>query len=116
MEENFNLDEMIMVNPKAQKALVNKIKQEIDTKKNDIKSRDLTTTTSIKDVPREQLYTKNSIWKATNLSTLIEFELSGINVDLYLGDNISLRTLVERGAIDSFIKNGLFIQFDHVTY
>ncbi len=116
MEENFDLDEMIMVNPKAQKALAHKIKQEIDTKKNDIKTRELVTITSIKDVPKAELYTKNSIWKATNLNTLIEFELSGINVDLYLGDNVALRGLLERGAIDSFIKNGLFIQFDHVTY
>lgn len=116
MEENFNLDELIMVNPKAQKALGQKIKAEIDTKKNEMKNREFRTVTSIKDVPPNELYTKNSIWKATNLNTLIEFELSGINVDIYLGDNVALRSLLEKGAIDSFIKNGLFIQFDHVTY
>lgn len=116
MEENFNLDELIMVNPKAQKALTGKIKQEIEIKKQDKKTRKTVTVTSIKDVPQSELYTKNSIWKATNLSTLIEFELSGVNVDLYLGDNIALRSLIERGAVDSFIKDGLFIQFDHVTY
>lgn len=116
MEENFNIDEMIMVNPKAQKALAQKIKAEIDSKKTDAKNRETRTITSIKDVPQNELYTKNSIWRATNLNTMIEFELSGVNVDIYLGDNLALRSLLEKGAIDSFIKNGLFIQFDHVTY
>lgn len=116
MDENFNLDEIIMVNPKGQKALAQKIKNEIEMKKADIKNREIRTVTSIKDVPQSELYTKNSVWKATNLNTLIEFELSGANVDIYLGENVALRSLLEKGAIDSFIKNGLFIQFDHVTY
>ncbi len=115
MENSFDIDEMIMANPKAQKALANKIKQEIDAKKEKSK-REMQTITSIKDVPKCELYSKNSIWRATNLNTLIEFELSGVNVDLYLGENLALRSLLERGATDSFIKNGLFIQFDHLTY
>ncbi len=115
MENNFDIDEMIMANPKAQKALANKIKQEIEAN-NEQKNREMITITSIKDVPKSQLYSKNSIWKATNLNTYIEFEMSGVNVDLYLGENLALRSLLEKGAIDSFIKNGLFIQFDHVTY
>ncbi len=67
--------------------------------------------TSIKDVPADLLYTKHTIWTATNLETLIKFELSGINVTLFLGSCPEIRHLLETGVTDYFTKDGLHVKF-----
>lgn len=121
MNESIELEEFVTMNKKTLKALSEKVEEKItqnfgdNCEKNTAKVAKNDTITSIKDVPAGELFTRRTIWRAMNLKTMIIFELSGWNVDLYVGENSTLRALLENGKTDSFQKNGLFIQFHHYT-
>ncbi len=66
---------------------------------------------SIKDVAENEMFTKHAFWKCTNLKTSMEFELTGIIVNLYLGSDNATRTLLNAGVTDYFTSNGLCMKF-----
>lgn len=115
LNNNEGFHDFITVNPEHQKMLNKKIEKEIMEKRKmaekNTAGQETCEIRSIKDVPADLLFTKHTIWIATNLKTLIEFELSGMNVNLYLGENQPLRQLLCEGHVDSFHKDGLYIKF-----
>lgn len=123
MNESKELEEFVTMSRKSLEALEKKVEEKISSnkncpqiaRKNFEKNPENELIVSIKDVPKGQLFSRNSIWRATNLTTMLIFELSGWNVDLYIGENSTLRTLLESGLTDSFQYNGLFIQFHHYS-
>lgn len=121
MNESKELEEFVTMSRKSLEELSErvdkKISENFSTNSKNVSSKkpENGAITSIKDVPKGELFTRKTIWRATNLATMIIFELSGWNVDLYVGENSTLRTLLENGSTDSFHKNGLFIQFHHYS-
>lgn len=111
MNNQDDLEEFITANAQHQRILAEKIEKEIMEKRKKIAQVERTEIRSIKDVPPEVLFGRNSVWNVVNLHTLIEFELHGINVSLYLGQNEPLRQLLLAGEIDSFTRDNLYIKF-----
>ncbi len=123
MNESRELEEFVTMSRKTLEELNLEVEKKISSnkncpqiaRKNDTKKAENGQIVSIKDVPKGELFSRNSVWRATNLSTMLIFELSGWNVDLYVGENSTLRTLLEKGIVDSFQQNGLYIQFHHYS-
>ena len=123
MNESRELEEFVTMNRKSLEALNEKVCEKISknkncpqiARKNFKRNAENADIVSIKDVPAGELFSRRSVWRATNLKTMIIFELSGWNVDLYIGENSTLRALLESGMTDSFQINGLYIQFHHYS-
>lgn len=112
MNNEEELEEFITANAEHQRVLAEKTEKEIMEKRKKISKIEKTEIRSIKDVPPEILFSRSSVWNVVNLHTLIEFELHGINVSLYLGQNEPLRRLLLAGEINSFTRDNLYIKFE----
>lgn len=64
-------------------------------------------------------FTPQALWHCTHLKTGMEFEVSGTLAQHYLGtgDPVSdgIRTLLEKGLTDYFIKDGLHVKLKTKT-
>lgn len=104
---NLSLDELIK----------RKIENEFlsDMKKSKEKPR-VATYTNIKDLPREKIFSKASIFKCYCKKTKCESYINGMQADALIGLQDNVREQMLKGELSAFATDDLYVKFEKAVF
>ena len=68
--------------------------------------------TEIKDVPREKIFSKNTIFRVYNRKNLTQTCINGIQAEALLGIQTDIREKILSGTLTSFSTDDAYVKFE----
>lgn len=72
--------------------------------------------TNIKDVPKDKIFSKNSVFRCFNRNTKCETYINGIQADAYIGIQDIIRKKMLQGELDVFTTDDCYIKFEKAVF
>ena len=110
--------EQILLNNASLEDLINmKIEEEFaqDLKKANEKPK-ITLAKEIKDVPREFVFSKNSIYRIFNRNSKTETFINGVQADSLLGIQNNIREKMLKGELSAFVTDEAYVKFEKAEF
>jgi len=114
MSEKKDHEALLSLNLPSQKAINEEIEERIKKLKAPGKKAKGADITDIKKAGEQEIFSKNACWTMTNLKTLQEFEITGVNADFNLQGMPHIREMLVSGEIDGFLRGDCYVKFKHV--
>lgn len=108
--KNSDIEKLLLNDAACEKALKNKIEKDFRSK---ILKQPATENYifDIKKVPKDKLFSKNTIFEILNLNSRTKSYINGVQAEGYLGANNSDRLKLLCGETDSFVSENVYIKF-----
>lgn len=72
--------------------------------------------TNIKDVPREMIFSKNSVYRYFNRSTKCESFINGIQAEGLIGLQNNVRQSLLKGELSAFTTDDAYVKFEKAEF
>ena len=68
--------------------------------------------TDIKDVPKDKIFSKSSVFRCFNRNTKCETFINGVQADAYIGIQDAVRKKILSGELSAFTTDDAYIKFE----
>lgn len=72
--------------------------------------------TNIKDIPREMIFSKNSVYRYFNRNTKCESFINGIQAEALIGLQNNVRQSMLKGELSAFTTDDAYVKFDKAEF
>lgn len=115
--KNSDAEALLLSNASLEDLIKMKIEKEFmnDLKKS--KEKPIPKTyTNIKDLPKDKIFSKYSIYKFFNRKTGCETFINGIQADALIGLQTNVRSKMLEGELNAFTTDDAYIKFEKAEY
>ena len=115
--KNNNAEEMLLNNTSLDELIKMRIEKEFmdDLKKSKEKPKKREYT-NIKDVPKDRIFSKCSVFRCFNRNTKCETFINGIQADALLGVQDTVRKKILQGELSAYIADDSYIKFEKAVF
>ncbi len=116
MKQN-DVEQMLLNNASLEDLIKMKIEKEFMTDLEKSKQKPLKKTyTNIKDLPKEKIFSKNSVFRCFNRSTKCESFINGIQAEALIGVQNGIREKMLKGELSAFTTDDAYIKFEKAEF
>lgn len=101
---NASLDELIKIK------MDQELSKEIEASQKKVKKQIIK---NIKDVPKDKIFSKETVYKIFNRKTRSESYINGIQAESLIGLQNSVRENIRKGLMDAFSTDSALIRFEY---
>lgn len=111
--KNRNVEEMLLNNASLEDLIKMKIEKEFmdNVKKSGTKSK-MVTYKDIKNLPREKIFSKESVFRYFNRNTKCETFINGIQAEALIGIQNHIREKMLNGELSAFTTDDAYVKFE----
>lgn len=115
--KNNNAEEMLLNNASLDELIKMRIEREFmeDLKKSKEKP-EKHEYTNVKDVPKDKIFSKASVFRCFNRNTKCETFVNGIQADALIGIQDAVRKKMLAGELSAFTTDDSYIKFEKATF
>lgn len=115
--KNNDAEEMLLNNASLDELIKMRIEKEFmeDLKKAKEKTKKVEYT-DIKDVPKDKIFSRNSVFRCFNRNTKSETFINGIQADAYIGIQDIIRKKMLQGELNAFTTDDCYIKFEKAVF
>lgn len=115
--KNNDVEQMLLNNASLDDLIKMKIEQEfmVDLEKAKEKPQKKVYT-NIKDVPREMIFSKNSVYRYFNRNTKCESFINGIQAEALIGLQNIVRQNMLKGELSAFTTDDAYVKFEKAEF
>lgn len=115
--KNINAEEMLLNNKSLDELIKMRIEKEFmdDLKKSKEKPQKREYT-DIKDLPKDKIFSKYSVFRCFNRNTKCETFVNGIQADALIGIQDAVRKKMLEGELNAFTTDDLYIKFEKAVF
>ena len=110
MKNNKEIEKLLLNDKEYEKILNSKIEAEFN-KAISVNSEKKEIITNIKKVPKDKLFSKNTVYMVLNRANKTKSFINGIQAEGFLGTQSSRREKLIAGEVDYFISEDSYIKF-----
>lgn len=116
MKQN-DAEQMLLNNASLDDLIKMKIEQEFrsDLEKAKLKPQKKVCT-NIKDLPKEVIFSKNSVYRYFNRNTKCESFINGIQAEALIGIQNNIREKILKGELSAFTTNDAYVKFEKAEF
>ncbi len=108
-----DMEEILLSKNSLDDLIKMKIEEEFKTNEKKLKQKSVKKIiTDLKDVPQNQIFTKNSVFKLFNRKNKTETFIDGIQADSFIGAQTGIREKFFDGTLTTFATEDAYVRFE----
>lgn len=115
--KNDDAEELLLKNASLEDLIKMKIEKEFmeDLKKSQDEPK-AKVYTEIKDLPREKIFSKDSVFRCFNRNSKCETFINGIQAEALIGIQNSIREKILKGELSAFTTDDAYVKFEKAEF